>query len=63
MIGNPILGDDKYGDFSLNKNLRKTAGLKRLLLHASRLVIEELNIDIFAPLPDYFSQYVEASQN
>jgi 23S rRNA pseudouridine955/2504/2580 synthase len=59
MIGNPILGDDKYGDFSLNKNLRKTAGLKRLLLHASHLVIEELNIDIHAPLPDYFSRYVD----
>jgi len=58
MDGNPILGDDKYGDFSLNKNLRKT-GLKRLLLHASRLVIrDEYQIDITAPLPDYFLPYM-----
>jgi len=55
MIGNPILGDDKYGDFTLNKKLRKSAGLKRLLLHASRLIIkDELNVDIRAPLPEYF---------
>ena len=56
MTGNPVLGDDKYGDFSLNKKLRREAGLKRLLLHASRLIIkEEFNLDIRAPLPDYFT--------
>jgi len=55
MNGNPILGDDKYGDFALNKKLRKTAGLKRLLLHSSRLIINDsYNLDISAPLPEYF---------
>jgi 23S rRNA pseudouridine955/2504/2580 synthase len=34
--GHPILGDDKYGDFELNKALAKE-GVRRLLLHASRL--------------------------
>jgi 23S rRNA pseudouridine955/2504/2580 synthase len=58
MNGNPVLGDDKYGDFSLNKKLRKVPGLKRLLLHASRLVINEENLDISAPLPDYFSSFI-----
>jgi len=59
MNGNPILGDDKYGDFSLNKKLRKETGLKRLLLHASRLIIkEEFNIDVSAPVPEYFNAYV-----
>jgi 23S rRNA pseudouridine955/2504/2580 synthase len=54
MIGNPILGDDKYGDFSLNKKLRK-AGVKRLLLHAFRLVIkDEFQLDVSAPVPQYF---------
>jgi len=57
MNGTPVLGDDKYGDFSLNKALRKT-GLKRLLLHASRLIIkDEINIDITAPLPEYFNLF------
>jgi 23S rRNA pseudouridine955/2504/2580 synthase len=34
--GHPIAGDDKYGDFDLNKRLQK-AGLKRMFLHAWRL--------------------------
>ena len=57
MIGNPVIGDDKYGDFSLNKKLRK-AGIKRLLLHASRLIInDKFNLDISAPLPEYFDLF------
>lgn len=35
-IGHPILGDDKYGDFELNRRLVKS-GVKRLFLHAGRL--------------------------
>ena len=58
MNGNPVLGDDKYGDFKLNKKLNKSLSLKHLLLHASRLVIKEYNIDITCPLPPYFDQYV-----
>ena len=56
MIGNPILGDDKYGNFPLNKDLR----LKRLLLHAHKLTIKEKNINLTvqAPLPDYFNLVV-----
>jgi 23S rRNA pseudouridine955/2504/2580 synthase len=34
--GHPILGDDKYGDFELNKALAKQ-GLRRMFLHAWRL--------------------------
>jgi 23S rRNA pseudouridine955/2504/2580 synthase len=34
--GHPILGDDKYGDFELNKALTK-AGMKRMYLHAWHL--------------------------
>jgi len=59
MNGNPVLGDDKYGDFQLNKKLKKELGLKRLLLHASRLIIKTENeLDICAPLPEYFKQYI-----
>jgi len=55
---NPVLGDDKYGDFKLNKSLRKTAGLNHLLLHASRLIIKtDYHLDIAAPLPEYFKKY------
>jgi 23S rRNA pseudouridine955/2504/2580 synthase len=63
-IGCPVLGDDKYGDFSLNKSLRKTQGLKRLLLHASRLRIPPFppllpeGLDLSAPLPGYFEPFL-----
>ena len=35
-LGHPVLGDDKYGDFTLNKALRKR-GLRRMFLHAAQL--------------------------
>jgi 23S rRNA pseudouridine955/2504/2580 synthase len=63
--GNPVLGDDKYGDFALNRKLRKTMGLRRLLLHASRLVLPSSVtglpdlLDITAPLPDYFTPFLD----
>jgi 23S rRNA pseudouridine955/2504/2580 synthase len=67
MTGNPVLGDDKYGDFALNRELRKALGLRRLLLHASRLVIPAagkggFQIDVRAPLPDYFGAFAESSE-
>ena len=37
-LGFPLAGDDKYGDFALNKSLPK-AGLKRMFLHAARLAM------------------------
>lgn len=65
-IGHPLLGDDKYGDFPLNKKLRKEAGLKSLLLHASRLVMPHSpflagGLDITAPLPEYFFPFLPHS--
>ncbi|MCK0505636.1 RluA family pseudouridine synthase [Aromatoleum anaerobium] len=35
-LGFPLCGDDKYGDFALNKSL-EAEGLKRMFLHAARL--------------------------
>ena len=35
-LRHPVLGDDKYGDFEINKRLRKE-GLKRMFLHARSL--------------------------
>lgn len=37
-LGFPIAGDDKYGDFPLNKALQKT-GLGRMFLHAAKLAL------------------------
>jgi len=56
--GHPIAGDDKYGDFELNKALQKEAGggaLKRMFLHAWRLKFTHPSsgkrIDLLAALP------------
>jgi len=35
-LGHPVLGDERYGDFELNRRLRKD-GLKRMFLHAASL--------------------------
>jgi len=69
MEGYPVLGDDKYGDFPLNKDLRKAKGLKYLLLHAWKLTIPPSpllipnGLDLTAPLPEYFVNFMEASCN
>ncbi len=56
--GHPIAGDDKYGDFELNKALQKVAAgvaLKRMFLHAWRLKFTHPSsgkrIDLLAALP------------
>lgn len=38
-LGFPLCGDDKYGDFALNKTLQKH-GLGRMFLHAAQLSLE-----------------------
>ena len=63
LAGTPVIGDDKYGDFTLNHQLRKSMKLRHLLLHASQLIIPETPegsapLNLNAPLPDYFSQFL-----
>lgn len=41
--GLPIIGDDKYGDFGLNKAAKRDLGLKRLCLCAFRLTLPLAN--------------------
>jgi 23S rRNA pseudouridine955/2504/2580 synthase len=53
-LEHPVLGDDKYGDFELNKRLKKE-GLKRMFLHARSLEfahpITRAAVRIESPLP------------
>ena len=53
-LGFPIVGDDKYGDFALNKALAKQ-GLKRMFLHSAETKLKHpLSIEkmqLLAPLP------------
>ena len=57
--GFPILGDDKYGDFALNKQLQKAAerrgALRRMFLHAHQITFTHPDsgkqMTLNAPLP------------
>jgi 23S rRNA pseudouridine955/2504/2580 synthase len=60
--GHPIVGDDKYGDFELNKALQKQ-GLKRMYLHAWRLQFDHPatgeRIELLAPLPPELKKFAD----
>ena len=63
--GYPIVGDDKYGDFSLNKRLA-AQGLKRMFLHAWRLQFIHPSLGkpqtLQADLPPELQQFVDHVQ-
>lgn len=60
-LGYPILGDDKYGDFPLNKALQKE-GLKRMFLHAWSMKFDHPlsgeALALEAPLPAALRNYL-----
>lgn len=61
-LGYPIAGDDKYGDFALNKTLMKQ-GLKRMFLHAHSIrfnhPLSGEPLTIVAPLAKELVSFVE----
>lgn len=61
-LGFPIAGDDKYGNFELNKTLAKR-GLKRMFLHAAHLKlahpISGETLEIKAPLSPDLATFLE----
>ena len=57
--GLPILGDDRHGDFALNRRLRKEAGLRRLLLVAWSLDLPG-GTRLRASVPDHFSAFLDS---
>ncbi|MBM3350993.1 MAG: RluA family pseudouridine synthase [Betaproteobacteria bacterium] len=61
-LGFPILGDDKYGDFALNKALVKH-GLKRMFLHSSvtriRHPLNDEKLNLVAPMPAELDQFLK----
>jgi 23S rRNA pseudouridine955/2504/2580 synthase len=60
--GHSIAGDDKYGDFDLNKRLAKE-GLKRMFLHAWRLQFNHPasgeRVALEAPLPRELQDFAD----
>jgi 23S rRNA pseudouridine955/2504/2580 synthase len=60
-LGAPVLGDDKYGDFALNKRLKREREIRRLLLHSARLTFPARagQVTVEAPLPPYFPRLTD----
>jgi 23S rRNA pseudouridine955/2504/2580 synthase len=62
-LGFPILGDEKYGDFELNRHLRRD-GLKRMGLHAWRMSFRHpltgAPLQIEAPVPPALAAWIVA---
>ncbi|HYO28520.1 MAG TPA: RluA family pseudouridine synthase [Azonexus sp.] len=62
-LGFPILGDEKYGDFALNRELKRT-GLKRMALHAWRMALRHpltgAPLECIAPLPESIAGFIAA---
>jgi 23S rRNA pseudouridine955/2504/2580 synthase len=60
-LGYPVAGDDKYGDFALNKQLARQ-GLKHMFLHARRMVIAHpqtgAKLALEAPLPPALQSFL-----
>lgn len=58
--GVPVIGDDVYGDFVLNKKLLKTPGITRMFLHAAELSFRHpftgKDFKAEAPLPQSMEQ-------
>ncbi len=69
-LGFPIIGDDKYGDFEINKQLAKTRGqnkLTRMFLHAHTLQITHPNtgerMQLQAPLSKDLQIFIDGLEN
>lgn len=62
-LGYPIVGDDKYGDFALNKALQKR-GLKRMFLHSTETTLNHPltgeALTLVAPLPTELQKFVDS---
>ena len=62
-VGYPVAADRKYGNVSHNQNLAQL-GIKRQLLHATRIVLQHPETDallkVEAPFPDDFEQLMPA---
>jgi 23S rRNA pseudouridine955/2504/2580 synthase len=61
-LGFPIAGDDKYGDFNVNKTMQKR-GLKRMFLHSAETNLKHPltggRLKLIAPLPAELERFLK----
>lgn len=64
-LGHPIIADERYGDFELNREFKKR-GYKRLFLHAEKLEfihpVTGLSVSFHAPLPANLQELLKHEQ-
>ena len=62
--GCPVIGDPKYGDDGTNERFRRESGVRRMLLHADRVSLDEpatgYRLEISAPLDPDMQKVVDA---
>jgi len=65
-LGFPIAGDDKYGDFDLNRELARS-GLRRMFLHAAELRFVHpstgAGVELQAPLPRELREFLRGLED
>jgi 23S rRNA pseudouridine955/2504/2580 synthase len=62
-LGAPVIGDDKYGDFTLNRQLKRERRAAHLLLHSVRITfpVKTGFVTVDAPPPPHFSEFAARS--
>jgi 23S rRNA pseudouridine955/2504/2580 synthase len=65
-LGTPIVGDEKYGDYALNRQLSRSGvrpGIKRMFLHAYKLRFTHPgsgeSVELHAPLPADCQHFID----
>ena len=56
-IGHPLMGDFKYGNPHINRDMKTRFGLEHQLLHAYRVVFPD-GMEVTAPYPEQFARIV-----
>lgn len=60
-IGHPIIGDTKYGTAKINQKWKQYADVKRQMLHAYKMILEDGH-EIIADLPADFTRAIESAE-
>lgn len=60
-IGHPVIGDMKYGSAKVNQQWKQNAGVKRQMLHAYKMILEN-GQEIIANLPSDFTRAIDLAE-
>ena len=61
-IGHPLIGDYKYGQKSVNDTFNRQYKVKDQMLHSYELDIPDMDIHIYAAIPDSFKNVMKGEQ-